>query len=406
MIALHEEHGEVVASWTRLGYRAESVVCFDRHLDLKPLSRAATARLTRLTGVRSVEDENRKLPIREVDGSYGLDDFYAAGATLGLVSRLTWVRATQEADTPAARRRLLAALSVIAAEPDVLDATRFDEHGALHTRVCGLDLAVHTPASFGATAQDPDSRVDLDLDWFADVRTGQEHRPDELLRLLEGHGLLGNVDSMTYSVRSGFLPEARRDLAPLLATELGRGTRQRERDALPLPQATFTALRGTADPVPPERYEAELEPLGAVGTALLGLLHLHTAGDFDEAGRCWHEAAASGCRSSWLAYGIGLSHYGRRAFTEAGEWFRRATGERTDTIEVKSAFLAALCTLRTGAYEEAYRALLDFARHYPLHADATRLAAGLGDRLGNERQPWLSRQIDAQERLLGNGAAA
>ncbi|MFE5190791.1 tol-pal system YbgF family protein [Streptomyces sp. NPDC056628] len=406
MIALHEEHGEVVASWTRLGYRAESVVCFDRHLDLKPLTRAAAARLTRLTGEHPVEAENRKLPIREVDGSYGLDDFYAAGAALGLVSRLTWVRATREADSPAARRRLLAALSVIAAEPDALDTTRFDEHGALHTRVCGLDLAVHTPASFGATPQDPASRVDLDLDWFADVRTGQDHQPDELLRLLDRHGLLGNVDSMTYSVRSGFLPESRRDLAPLLAGELGRGTRQRERDALPLPQATFTALRGAADPLPPERYEAELDPLGAVGTALLGLLHLHTAGDPDEAGRCWHEAAHAGCRSSWLAYGIGLSHYGRRAFTEAGEWFRRATGERTDTIEVKSAFLAALCTLRSGAYEEAHRALLGFARRYPLHADAARLAAGLGDRLGIERQPWLARQIDAQDRLLGNGAAA
>ncbi|MFF4171649.1 tol-pal system YbgF family protein [Streptomyces sp. NPDC001744] len=406
MIALHEEHGEVVASWTRLGYRAESVVCFDRHLDLKPLTRAAAARLTRPGGDRTVEDENRKLPIREVEGSYGLDDFYAAGATLGLVSGLTWVRATREADSPAARRRLLAALSVIAAEPDVLDTTRFDGRGALYTRVCGLDLAIHTPDTFGATPQDPAARVDLDLDWFADVRTGQDHRPDELLGLLDRHGLRGNVDSMTYSVRSGFLPEARRDLAPLLAGELARGLRQRERDALPLPQATFTALRGAADPVPPERYESELAPLGPVGTALLGLLHLHTAGDADRAARCWHEAARAGCRSSWLAYGIGLSHYGRRAFTEAGEWFRRATGERTDTIEVKSAFLAALCTLRNGAYEEAHRALLDFARHYPLHADAARLAAGLGDRLGIERQPWLTRRIDAHEQLIGNGAAA
>ncbi|GAB2728824.1 hypothetical protein [Streptomyces bullii] len=406
MIALHEEHGEVVASWARLGYRSESVICFDRHLDLKPLARAAAARLQHLDGEGPIEAENRRLPIREVAGSYGLDDFYAAGATLGLVSRLTWVRATQEADSPAARRRLLGALSVIASEPEVLDATRFDERGALHTRICGLDLVIHTPATFGAGTHDPRSRVDLDLDWFADVRTGQDHQPDELLDLLGRHGLLDNVDSMTYSVRSGFLPESRRDLAPALAGQLGRGTRQRERDALPLPQATFTALRGDGGPVPLDRYQSELSPLGPVGTALLGLLHLHTSGDLDQAGRCWHEAAEAGCRSSWLAYGIGLSHYRTQSFTTAGEWFRRATGDRTDTIEVKSSFLAALCTLRTGAYEEAHRALLEFAGSYPLHVDAARLAAGLGDRLGIARQPWLSRQIDAQRQLLGNGAAA
>ncbi|MFE4670495.1 tol-pal system YbgF family protein [Streptomyces sp. NPDC056716] len=405
MIALHEEHGEAVATWARQGYRDEKVVCFDRHLDLKPLPTGATARLLGLDGgPDALAEENRKLPIREAAGSYGLDDFYAAGAVLGQVAEMTWVRATDEPDSPTTRQRLLTALSVIVAEPDALEHTSFGGDGSLRSRTCGLELTVHTPRTFARSRPDPRSRVDIDLDWFADIHTGSDHQPAELLDLLREHGLDRNVDSMTFSVRSGFLPESCRGLAAELANKLGRTTDRRERDAVALPTATFAALRGQRGPDDLALHERELAPLGPIGTVLLGLLRLRAHGDLDGAAQAWQDADDAGCRSSWLAYGIALAHYGAGAHGAALRWFTRATGAQADTIEVRSRFMTALCLLRTGDIDAAHAALLDFSTEYPLHLRAATLAAETGARIGAPQPPWLVERTRAHHLLIhGSG---
>ncbi|WP_020672498.1 hypothetical protein [Amycolatopsis nigrescens] len=405
MIALHEEHGELVATWTRQGYRSERVICFDRHLDLKPLPAAAAARLARASGggPDALTAENRKLPIREAAGSYGLDDFYAAGAALGAVSAMTWVRATDREDSPAERERLITAVSTIAPDPDVLRTTRFDADGTLRTRVCGLELTVRTPRAFAASRPSPDSRVDVDLDWFADVHTGQDHRPDELVDLLRAHGLAGNVDSMTFSVRSGFLPPTHRWLADELARALGRTTRQHPRAATELPAATFAKLRGEVDAGDLAACRDELAPLGAIGVVLLGLLRLRARADLEDVEQAWFDAEDAGCRSCWLAYGIALAHYESARFTAAQQWFARAVGTRSDTIEVRSWFMTALAALRAGEAEEGARKLLAFTRSYPLHLRATRLAIDIGSRSGEPAPDWLAAQARAQQVLVNGG---
>ncbi|ORI13549.1 hypothetical protein [Rhodococcus sp. 1168] len=399
MIALHEEHGEIIASWDRLGYCGESIVCFDRHLDLKPLSARAAADLDAAAQIGELDAQNRRLPIREVEGSYGLDDFYAAGAALGHVSMLTWVQSYDGPDSPQQRRRLLNQVAPIRADRETLLGTSFTDQGALTTTLCGLTLTIATPSMFAAQAPAAATRVDLDLDWFADTVGGIDYEPKDLLALLDIHNLRSRVDSMTYSIRSGFLPESMRYLADTIATELHTSTEQHERDAIDLPRRTFAALRGGATENT-ALIAAELEPLGPIGLVLRGILAVKS-GDVDMATQCWTDAAAARYESSWLAYTIGLQFYAQRNFGAASAWLTRAIGDGVDTVEVKSRFLGALCDVRLGDTATGHDKLLDFAWDFPLHVGATALSIELGPTLTRETPEFLLDQATRHRELIG-----
>lgn len=408
-LPIHEEHGEVVSTWRELGYREETVVCFDRHLDLKPLSSAAEQAVAAASDDAALGALNRQLPMREAAGAYGLDDFFAVGAKLGAVKRLLWVLPTPHADEATWLSRCLDRVALIAAEPDTLERTD-TASGVLRTRLCGLDLEIHTVTTLARMGMPEGARIDVDLDWLADVDSGQEHTPADLLAVLERFQCVDRLDSLTWSIRSGFLPEHLRDAARAVADAAGRTLRPVPRpDSLPLPESTFALLRATARP---ERdtvarlVERELLPLGDLGTALAGLLAIRS-GDVDAASEAWVRARDAGLSSTWLAYALGMYWYGEhKNHARALEWFSRARGERVDTLEAHAAILETLCLLRLGRADEALRQCWMLAGAYPFRRDVFQMgrhaALSLGAR--NDHDFFVEHQ-GALARLLGGTPA-
>lgn len=383
----HEEHGEVVGTWLELGYRAETVVCFDRHLDLKPLSAAATDAITGADRA-SLPGLNRPLPLRDVPGAYGLDDFFATGAVLGTVSRLLWVVPATSPNPERWASRCVDAVALLPGDAGSLDRTAFVD-GALRTRLCGLDVEVHTVGTLAETGVPADARIDIDLDWLADRGTDQEHTVDELTRTLAYLGCLDRVDSLTYSIRSGFLPPHLRSAAEEFARQSGRRLRPTERpDALPLPEKTFNALRGRHAPdstVLGGLVEDELASLGSAGAVLGGLVAARF-GDLDQAEQSWRDVNAEGMPGTWLAYDLGMRHYSRGDHDRALPWFERAMRDLIDPLEAHAGVLAALCLARLGRHHEAVSLCGVLAARYPLHRGVLVIGEGAAAAVGRAEQ--------------------
>lgn len=363
-----------MATWVDLGYAGEKVVCFDRHLDLKPLSAQARSSLDECgNDWAAIATANRRLPVRDVPGAYGLDDFYAAGGHLGLVGELRWVTPRERFAMRPLRRRLLEHVSSVATAPGIEFRTWFDDAGGLRTDACGIPLVVESLESLSRRRLSRDWRVDVDLDWFADVVSGQDHEPQDLLDLLVTLDLVDNVDSFTYSIRSGFLPADQRHLGAATAQALGRKlVAPLPTGVDPLPAAVFERLRSGSDADTGCEVAAELESLGTVGVVLRGMLDCR-AGDLGAAETGWQEAAEAGSTSTWLAYELGRQFYQAQDFTAAARWFDRGRGPLLDTLELSADLMWVLCRVRLGD-REAAQAVIAHSDRRPLHLGAAQLA--------------------------------
>lgn len=393
-LPIHEEHGEVVATWRSLGYRRQTVVCFDRHLDLKPLTEAHARQIDAAEGVEALRALNRPLPLREAPGAYGLDDFFAAGPVLDAVSTLWWVRPGRWPEDRARVRAAFDAVARIPAGPQTMARTRVDD-GVLCTHLCGLELQVHTLETLRAHGIPEHARIDVDLDWLADGEAPPQHSVRELIEPLEQLGCVDRLDSLTWSVRSGFLARAMRGMAAEIAEAVGRRLVPVPWDeAWPMPERTFAALRGGAPGCDEAELDDELRPLGALGVALRGCLAVRR-GALAEAEAAWTRAADAGVRSSWLAHGIGVGWYSRRS-ERALPWLERAIGAGIDTLEVHASTLALLCLLRLGRTEEARRRVARLVERHPLHRKLARIGVmTAADEAERARFVARTRAIDA-----------
>jgi hypothetical protein len=403
-LAVHEEHGEVVGTWRALGYHGETVVCFDRHLDLKPLAADAVRRIGDARDIEALRGLNRPLPLREAPGAFGLDDFFAAGPVLGAVHALWWVMPGRWPDGRARVRAAVDAVARLPVEPQALADTRVVD-GVLHTRVCGLELQVHTLETLQARGVPHTARVDVDLDWLADGDAPPQHTARELVGLLNALGCRERLDSLTWSVRSGFSSATMRGTASELAEAVGRPLERVPWDtAWPMPERTFAALRG---PAPHERraeraeLRAELEPLGALGVALGGCLAVRE-GQLEQAEDAWQRAAEAGVRSSWLAHGIGVAWHARDP-GRALAWLERAIGTGIDTLEVHAATLAVMSLLRLGRADEARARVGALVERHPLHRKLVRTGVLIATD-PDERARLLARD-HAIEALVATGGA-
>jgi hypothetical protein len=398
---LHEEHGEVVATWVERGYRDEHVVCFDRHLDLKPLS-AEAARTCADSPGADLSALNRTLPMREAPGSFGLDDFWSVGPVSGRVGRLTWV-IPGRARGPAGRRRLISAVSYIRASADVVDRTYFDQD-RLRTELCGLTVDVCSLDDLLARPPADGFRIDVDLDWFAVPGHADEFDPRLLADELAARQWLDRLDSATYSVRSGFLDESQRRIADdLLAATRHSGQRRERSGTGATPALSLAMLRQGASLTPHAIRgiaESELHAFGAIGTALEGLLHLQCPGGTgtdlphpDRAEHCWNLAAAAGVHSTWLAYGLGQHWYRRHDYGRARSWLDLARGELCDPLEGHAQVLAALCSARLGDLDDAADRAADLAAMFPLNERICSLAIQTAARAGRDADPDVARHL-------------
>ncbi|MGW1590840.1 tetratricopeptide repeat protein [Streptomyces sp. NPDC002386] len=402
-VDLFEEHGEVAALWSDRPYSGRTVVCFDRHLDLKPLAPGGAEAL------RAAADEGgspaplvRRLPVRGVPGAFGLDDFWSAAAIAAGLTDLVWVPSWRSSDGWV--EHALDAVSLIGTAGVPADPRA--ERCCLSVTLCGVRLSVVPPdllVDHLGRHVSTDVVTDIDLDWLVDEHGRSEHGTDELARLVDACG--GELAAMTWSTRSGFLPSEYRTVGADVAARLGLSARPSSYlPATPWPEDLMLRVHQGAGPSGPE-VDGDGPEAGVV-TALRGLAH--TAERPGTAEECFERAAAHGYRSSWLAYRIGAARFASGDHRAARSYLREAAAiDPQDTLGAHARIMGARATLRldgAGAALAEFRAL---AAELPLRKGVWKTLRVLARAQGDpDTAESAERELRRLARLTGPGAAA
>ncbi len=399
-VAAFAEHGEVLAHWARLGYRGETVLCFDRHLDLKVLPPPQLARIEAAAGSpEALAALDRDLPFRDDDRfAYGLDSFLYAAAHLGLCRRLIWVAPEPEPLPDAALGRLLwEHVSLLPGHGAEVERTFAAGEASWRADVAGMTVEVTTLRRLAALGPRAGWRVDVDLDYFCDDEGRPVHAPREAAAALSELGLGGALDGLTRSISSGFLPRELASLAEDLAGALGLAAAPGGTDegAAPRSMAALAGFLPLDGALLRDLAAAELAPLGGPGHALHALLAIRL-GDHELGAACFDRARAEGDRASWAAHALGLARMGERAYPEARAWLGRMAGPLTDPLRLRGRIAEALCAHRAGAFEDALALARSCAEQVPLRREAWQIAAAAARALGR----------DVEARLLDEQASA
>ncbi|MFD9216885.1 tetratricopeptide repeat protein [Streptomyces sp. NPDC087659] len=388
-VDLFEEHGEVAALWPQGGYRDRTVVCFDRHLDLKPLAPGGEEALRRAATLGEDPAAHlRRLPVRGVPGAFGLDDFWSAAALAGGLTSLVWVPSW--VSHPHWRATALDSVSLISTG-GVMPDPRVSGC-CLAVRLCGVSLAIVPPdllARHLAVHVSGEVVADIDLDWLMDEHGRPDHTVDELAALVALCG--GELSAMTWSTRSGFLPGEFRQVGTDVAARLGLRARTSSfLPATPWPEDLLLSVHRGA-PLP------QGEEDGGVTVALRGLALATT--DPAQAEECHRRAAGAGYRSSWLAYRIGIAHYARGGHRTAREWLREAVAvDGRDTLAMHARIMSARATARLDGPDRAFAELRALAGELPLRAGVWRTLRVLARSCGDTEA---AAEADARLALLG-----
>ena len=379
-----EEHGEALAYQVEEGWRGETVLCFDRHLDVAVIPPARIARAKEaLEHGASLLSQHRDLPFRDDEQyTHGLDDFVYLAAALGTVSRFVWVTPP----TPEPEAALWEQLSWLPGHGEEIVRSWRPTPGGARASVGGLQIEVVTLEQLQTLSLPPDVRVDVDLDWFCDERGQGKSSVAELIDALGAAGLRGNLETLCYSNVSGFLPWSHRYLAEELAASLGN-TLFRSSRPPPLRLLTMDLLTGRAPPTPSrleELIDDELGPLGGPGWSLAGVLAARLQ-KFDRVEECWQRARDGEDRACWPAYAAACALVQGGAYEEALTWVDRVDGHHDSALWVQARQLGAIAALRVGADRRAAGYASACSERVPFRPEPARLAAIASHRLGEER---------------------
>ncbi|MFJ4836782.1 tetratricopeptide repeat protein [Streptomyces sp. NPDC088746] len=403
-VDLFEEHGEVAALWPQSPYRDRTVVCFDRHLDLKPLAPGGEKALRAAAAAGTSPAELlRRLPVRGVPGAFGLDDFWSAAALAAALTDLVWVPSwTSYAGWES---RAVDCVSLIATGGAPVDARTGG--CCLAVTLCGVRLSVVPPDLLTRHLDrhvTGDVVTDIDLDWLVDEHGRADHSVEDLADLVAACG--GELSAMTWSTRSGFLPGEFRGVGPDVAGRLGLSARQSSfLPATPWPEDLMLRVHQGAglpahdEPAAEGGQAGAEDPAPGVAVALRGLANASASPE--GAQECYERAAAQGYRSSWLAYKIGAAHYARGEHGAARDRLREAVAlDPRDTLAMHARVLSARATLRLegpGAALAEFRAV---AEELPLRAGVWRTVRVLAEARGDPESAGAARdRLDLIERL-------
>jgi len=385
-----EEHGEVLAHWHQLGWSNETVVCLDRHLDLKRIADDDLARLGQALDSDAIRMLNRDVPFRDDDvHAYGLDDFvYAAGA-MGMVKRFVWV-VPPGSSGPDVDRLSNALWKMLALVPghgrEILYSFRVEPWGA-RADVGGLSVAITTVDALGQVPGLRGARLDVDLDYFCDEEGDVVDDPVRVAGQLRALGLAESAPTMTFSISSGFMPPALRYLGETFAGALGwpleaapqtRRHRWAAVEAISNRRPLDAGARETL-------WADELCKLGGAGWSARCLLEL-AAGQLEAAMVSHDEARAHGDRATWPAYALGLHLIGLNKYGRAGQYLERAAERATDTISAHAHFLRGMCAYRLGELETCARWAEKTIELTPMWRDAYVLGAAACRKLHEEER--------------------
>ncbi|MFE7765192.1 tetratricopeptide repeat protein [Streptomyces sp. NPDC057438] len=403
-VDLFEEHGEVAALWPQSPYHRRTVVCFDRHLDLKPLAPGGEEALRAAAHEGTSPAELlRRLPVRGVPGAFGLDDFWSAAALAAGLTDLVWVPSWTSYE--GWESRAVNCVSLIATGGAPADPQA--GHCCLAVTLCGVRLSVVPPDLLTRHLDrhvTGDVVTDIDLDWLVDEHGAPDHSVDDLADLVAACGC--ELSAMTWSTRSGFLPAEFRRVGPDVAGRLG--LRARESSFLPsAPWPDDLMLRvhqgagpwALDEPAAGSDESGAASPAAGVAVALRGLANASASPA--QAQACYERAAAQGYRSSWLAYKIGAAHYAHGDHRVARDRLREAIAlDPRDTLAMHARILSARATLRLDGPGAALAEFRSVAEELPLRAGVWRTVQVLADAQGDLDSAQTARdRLDLIERL-------
>lgn len=383
-----EEHGEVLAHWYRSGWREETVVVLDRHLDLKRIHPRQLSRVREAARSGSLDALNRDLPFRDDERfPYGLDNFLYAAADVGLIRRVVWVLPEER---PLDARQLGAALwnalSLLPGHGHQVAATF--RAGAASARATVGPLVIEATTLRRLRGLDlVGARLDVDLDYFYNGGERPVHSLTDVVTAVSALGLLDEPPTMTYSIYSGFMPDSFRPLGEALSRAMGFAfvpSSPRGRHA----ERSMEVIAG-GSPLSDDALDAltreELLPLGGPGMALRALLCAR-AGRLADAEESHAQAQALGDRATWPAYELGLKFLARQQHGAAAAWLARAEGELVDTIQAHGLALRALAECKRQNFEECLALTARCLEELPLRREPYQLAEIAASRLGRQRE--------------------
>lgn len=357
-----EEHGEVLSFWVRSAAASKTVVCFDRHLDIKTISGSAIATLSQAMHRGDSLDRFRKDVAFRDDGRaiFGSDNFLFAAFQLGIVEEVFWVVPDPKSASPyALARQLWDALSLVFDHGHEIMATfRVTETGAC-CKVAGARVHIATLRQLRHIKDLPGGAVvvDIDLDFFADQDGVMEETVEEFVARMRDLDLLHHLFSLSFSIKAGFLPDAFRDVAKSLAQQSGMSLRRHRHRSVGA-QATMSAIARDVSLSPADvdhLWDLELRHLGGAGYSALAVLKARL-GDRPGAEQAYRSATRGGDRSTWAAYTLGLRTMQAGEYADALEWFQACRHDETDTLGAHALILAAICQLRLGRHHDALAA--------------------------------------------------
>ncbi len=379
-IFAREEHGEILARWQALGYFAETIVCLDRHLDLKVLSHSALDRIREAAsiGPDKLASLNRGLPFAsDPNSAYGLDNFVFAAMALGFVHRFVWVLPRRVlAPGQDLRMTLFDKLSMLPGYSDQLAAT-FSWDPANETasaRIEGCEVVITTIDRLSSCGVEG-AKVDIDLDYFVSDDGVLLECPWDVGRQLRSMFDLAGAPTVTFSITSGFTPPEFEWLAAALSSGIGIPIKRRHGRNRKSPLASLKALQ-SREQLSKSRFEmllkSELIPIGGAGLALGSVLAART-GYLNEAEKLYFDATASDDNAYWAAYTIGTRFLENQDYKAAEQWFNRSEGDLTDTMHLRARKLRILSLMRQGQLHKAKNIYTELNRLLPLRQDIERL---------------------------------
>lgn len=350
-----EEHGEVLTLWVESGFKDKTLVCFDRHLDFKPVT--VIPKGTIASSCRKIPFEDNRL------SSYGLDDFLDLAGRLGLVRRLIWV-------CPSAPKQCLwEHVSWISGYgKQVKNTWKSLPYGA-RVQLRRMVIEATTLERLSLVGGLDDAVLDIDLDYFCDERGRMEIDPNQWLDEVIGLGLQDQVFALCFSERSGFIPAQSRHLAMALAQGLERPLYSRSCRTELAPRTMDLIARRNQEYLSLDLLiEEELAVLGGPGWSLASVAACRL-GEIAQAEICYRKARELGDRARWAAFAIAHAYHRDHNYVKALSWSKLVGGPRADPMWARSRILGTVAALRSGQREIALYLATKLCEAIPLRPE-------------------------------------
>ncbi|MCU4992343.1 hypothetical protein OCF10_26010 [Bacillus cereus] len=358
-ITTFEEHGEVLPFWQGTIKEPATLLYFDRHLDLKLISETKIQKIhQRVEKNQSLNILNRDIPCREDEQyAYGLDDFLYAAIDLNMFKKIIWVSPVVEHkgnvnDLGQVFWNLLSLIPQHGTE--IIDSFKKYSFG-IETKIKNTTLMITTLNNLKYMQLYKESNLitDIDLDFFYNPENKNlYYKLDQVLQILKENKITDTIKTMTYSIKSGFMPEPYRRLSSIFSHKLDMKLISNPARNHLVPIETMAAL-SNRKPID-QKYlnylqEKELDILSGIGWKLRSLL-LVQMGQLGEAEKCYYQAKEHGDEAFWAAYNIGMSYMKQKDYEHALKWFQQKKGV-VDTIQAHSLILQILCHLHLENFE-------------------------------------------------------